>query len=486
MKRLKTITFIVGLFSLVALTACDDNRHISWSPDGKRLVVVGDSLHVAKADGTLSQLKIPGVNACQWFADNHHVLLLQERSEKNWNAIAPLLSAKEKTDAMAMAERLRAGHGTGHSLERIFDHSSSNGDVVMAYLYTKYGAQVLKNIFRHWQIRDLNTNFAGVNISVLQIFDLAENGLKATPGRILFEGRKGIQSASLSPNGKFIAISQSGDCCYKVSIISAINGTVKSVTDSFSPPAWSTDSQSIYFIKATAGKVAAKSSTIAVSAISKIAIADSSGKFLPEFKAEADLCQISASGGERLSVLPDGTLLFCSRAISLPVIGSDSGGKETLFKLDAQKKTITAIQPEESSLSSSLVSFEVNQDGSKVVLVTEKNAIYVLDLNSGKCDRVQGEIQTSLAFAPNWRNAHELCFPLYHTEAEKQARGNSHDFEVALINLTQEDNKKRADILSGAWPAGQFLFLKKAPSNTQKISDRNKLSKEKKRVVLIN
>ncbi len=462
---------LLGLFSIVSLSACDGDQHITWTPDGKRMAVTGSSLRVADADGALSKSLMPGVDSCQWFADGHHALLKRHRAEKNWTALAPLLSPAERKQAILLAERLRTGHGTIKSFEKQNPHADNSGGAALVYINTKYGAKALSATFRNWQIPPKDSKFSGEEITTLQIVDIAGgddlSNCKLTPGKVIFESRKwAIDKVMLSPDGKFVAFTRSIGAKHQTEVMSVNSGVVAKLVllerDAF-PAAWSNDSKSLVVVELPDSKNMLPSSHYyPLSALDKVKVVDDNGKMLPALKIDSGICTMFLTNGVHVDTMPDGKILFCGIAITFPSVGMGNRGKESLFILDAVRKTIETVPLEDASLADSLHTFVLNQDGTKVAVVTEKKAIYVLDLPSGKSTLIEKPNEAGLAFQPNWRSATELCHPLHYSASEKQSNGNDHDYAVALTKVPSDLSTSPSDAvpLSAKWPASEIDFLR--------------------------
>ncbi len=460
---------LLGLFSIFSLSACDSDQHISWTPDGKRMAVLGSSLRIGDANGALSKSLMPGVDSCQWFADGHHALLKRHRSEKNWTALAPLLTPSERKQAILVAERLRTGHGTIKSFEKQNPDADKSGGAALVYINTKYGAKALSATFRNWQIPLKDSIFSGEEITTLQIVDVAGgddlSNCKLTPGKVLLESRKTVDSVILSPDGKFVAFSKTINSKHETVILSVNNGLVKTVNarDVY-PAAWSSDSRSLMLVETPDRKtfLTLANESLPASTLNKVTVADTTGKLLPVFPVEKAICSIPYATNLRMATLPDGKFLFASLVLRLPTIDTNKTSQQSLFKLDVLTKTLETIPLENKSLADCLGSFVLNQDGTRVALVTSKKAIYVLDLQSGKSALIEKANEAGLAFQPNWRSATELCHPLYCSASEKQSNGNDHDYAVALTKVPSDLSTSPSDAvpLSAKWPASEIDFLR--------------------------
>ncbi|GEM_PF-993104 len=462
MKNLKIV--LLGLFSSVTLAACDSNEHIAWTPDGKRMAVVENSLRIADAEGTLSKSLIPGVDSCLWFADSHHALLKLGHREKRWSALLPLLSASERKQTIMVAERLRTRHGSMKSFEAKNPHADEYGEAALVYINTRYGAQAVKNTFHRWQIAEKDSKFEGAHISSLQIFDIAGVGadadIKVTPGRVLLESRKSIGNVLLSPDGKFVAFSRLDNSLHQTNVIAINNAMVKTIAGhDVEPMAWSGDSRSLA-VSGAMSKVLPPglNKSMPVTCLKMITIADANGTYLSSFDKASELYATSSPGGVRAAGLPDGKILLSGQS---PAKAKNNTGRETLTILDTAKMTSSPVPLEDSTLADCLLTFVLNQDGKRVALVTSKNAIYVLDLQSGKSVLIEKPSNFGLAFSPNWRTASELCYPRHYSAAEKQSNGNNHDFGVVLATVPTDLSSWSSNgvDLSASWPADQMKFL---------------------------
>jgi hypothetical protein len=412
MKLLKLIT--ASIFTIAALASCDYQERVVWSPDGERMAVLADQLHVADKESISKPLltkQFGSVIAVRWLPDNHHALVVYRRS---------------------LHHVLKSG-----------SKNSKNSDTSVDYL---------------------------------QIFDFsgAVNEVKAVAGPVLFKSNTAIEDLRLSPNGKLVAISQADKCRHRISIIT-LGGVASVVASNASEPEWSKDSCSIYFFREISPKNSAYTTFIPVSTISSLAVADASGK-LSVSKLRRDLAQCAGDilSGGRIRALEDGSLLFCSTAIKLPSAGAMFGLQErALFRYRpsyrASKPSVEQIKIDGPSLASDLETFEPNQNGSKIAICSSKGAVRLISLSedgtSGQVTLLEKPLADSAGnfagCAPRWRNANELTFSVRNA-SNVQALGD-HDGDVVLQDFkgwTPGSELPARQVLSRNWPLANIDFLK--------------------------
>ena len=65
---------------LLLLGGCLE-KHLVWSPDGKRAAVVAkDGLHFCDPDGKLTSLLLPGVYEIAWTSDSQQLVVARARN----------------------------------------------------------------------------------------------------------------------------------------------------------------------------------------------------------------------------------------------------------------------------------------------------------------------------------------------------------------------------------------------------------------------
>ena len=405
MKLLKLIT--ASLFSMTVLCSCDFDERIFWSPDGKRMAVLGDRLRLADNENISKPLLEPQfgqVLFVRWLPDNHHALVVRRTKHQAHRAAKSTQGTVISTDYVQM-----------------FDF---NGEV---------------------------------------------KEVKATAGAVLYKSTQLIEDLRLSPSGKLAVLTQADNGRHKLSIIT-MGGTTKVVAKNASRPDWSKDSRSIYFFRDISPKDSGYISSIPIATICNLPVADDKGALLP-VSARHDLgqCAGELTGGGRLRVLEDGSIMFSTTPLKLPATGLTFGLTDrALFRFrpasKESKATLEQINIEGPALANALESFEPNEDGSLIAVMGKRGAVYVISaegkvrlLEKAVPDSVDASGSGSFGSAPCWRNKHELCF-----SARNLDKSNGHDGDVILQDLSSETGSelKSRQVLSGNWPVGQIDFLK--------------------------
>ncbi len=424
MKLLKLIT--VSLFSITVLCSCDFEERVSWSPDGKRMAVLADRLRLADNNDLSKPLLEPHFGqllSLRWLPDNHHVLICYRRTK----------CALASSSSMASARK-------------------SDGKVGKAIsVFTDY----------------------------VQMFDFngAVKDAKVTAGAVLYKSALPIVDLRLSPDGKLASIAQADNGRHKISIVT-LSGAVRVVAKNASKSDWSRDSRSIYFFRDVSPKDSGYVTAIPIATICRLPVADVNGKLLAK-SARHDLgqCAGELTGGGRLRVLSDESIMFCTTPVKLPSVGLDFGlAEKTLFRFKPASKdkdtkaTIEQVNIEGPALANALDSFEPNADGTYIAVLGNRGAVNVI-LPTGKVtllekaipDSADASLTGSFGFAPCWRNNHELCFTTRNIDKSK-----GHDGDIVLQDLSNETGDMTPrQILSKNWPVGQIDFLKIAKAKSK-------------------
>lgn len=414
MKLLKLIT--ASIFTVAFLASCDYQERLVWSPDGERMAVLADQLHLADKESISKPLltkQFGLVIAVRWMPDNHHALVAYRRSQH---------------------------------------HVLKNGSKV-------------SDSVDYLQMFD----FSG-----------AVKQVKAVAGPVLFKSNTAIEDLRLSPNGKLVAISQADKCRQRISIITLGGAVRVVASNASEPEWSKDSRSIYFFReispKDSAYTTFIPVSTICSLAVADA----SGELSVSKLRRDLAQCAGDILSGGRIRALEDGSLLFCSTAIRLPSCGAMFGLQErALFRYrpsyKASKPTVEQIKIEGPSLAADLETFEPNQDGTKIAICSSKGAVRLISLsedgNSGQVTLLEKALPDSAGnfagCAPRWRNAHELTFSVRNARNGETQGG--HDGEIVLQDFKDwlpGAELPARQVLSGSWPLTNIDFLKL--SKTQK------------------
>jgi hypothetical protein len=449
MKILKWFSAIV--FVVLSLTACDPTDRVIWSPDGKKCAVISsDGLRICDADGKLSAslMDMEDVEVFRWLPDSKQALIVVEEKTTNWKEISQLLSASQRARVMSQSEQLWRLRGTkGWPGQK----NDKNESASFLYLKFKYGEKAVKAVLPK-EYKQYVSIFAEP-IHSLQLFRFLDD--KVVPGSVLLRTVNDIADVRLGPAAKLAAMTEVDEGGYKLEVVPVSGGSARTVTERAGKHAeWSRDGRALYFTQANKTGAHSRQDQASAVTLMRQEIADYDEKLLARFSPPLNLVELPHQDATRIRCLAGGDIIFDAKELHLPKISEKSQAKNSnseprLFRLSRDFQILMPVSLSGDPLGDKLSDFEINQDGTKVVVPGSKGEVTVVDLTTGKVTALEQK-GIDLKFAPQWRSADELCYPA------RSVPGGGHDVDVVLQSVTRTEAPR---LLSKDWPAASIKFL---------------------------
>jgi len=422
MKKIPLLcaTTIVSLM----LSGCLPQPFVWWSPDGKTAAIrTTAGLRLSDANGSLSAVILPGeIQSAAWSPDGLTLVVSRSLKSTNWTeieaGIPPAEAAATAQLARAIPGLLKAGlEATGGSLEEVVEKFLQpldvNPDKLLPAVYCALSSQraaieaaiagaTNKAALTAELDSALNDGIPVHEICVLTI----RQGLPAGPPRTLVRSLFPLTDPVVSPRYPVVAF-RCGEGGLKAMRLDGA-AAIEVLNDGAKCAAWSPDGRSLVVVTGEMDN--------ALGEIRSLTVLAPDGQLVSTAPQAESLAVAAFPGSDapRVSVLPDGRLLFASLAITLPA----SAGN---LKPTAQFYLLNPAQPDaapepvvvrEGSLPDELSSFVVSPDGKRVAVVEGgTDAVGILDLASGKVQVVSPPHEGCKSrMLPAWKSGSELTF----------------------------------------------------------------------------
>lgn len=454
MKRLLALVSLS--LSILALSGCDSDDLLQWSPDGKTFTVVKDNtLKLGTPDGKLSNTILEGAEFSRWLPDSKHALVSTGRSTLSWIEVQKLLSRAEQLSVKKMATKV-------WQKRYIFENQPYQMEALM-YLKHTHGNAAFKERFKRL-IADTKNMPAFAEIDEIKLVDITD--ASAPKRQLLWQTLHSISDLRVSPRGDAAAISIRKDDKNEIAILPvAGNRSVVTAATNASNPDWSADGHSLYFVARTQiddnktyGEVVNKIPEPYQEKLMRVDITDATGKLLSKVQEPKTIATVLANGTNRVRCLSDGSIIFDASEKTFPST-CDTKPRSLLFRLKPDQKSIEQIPGSAELPINSLDTFEPNKDGTFVACYGREGEVAVLELSTGKVAKLEPANKRELSFSPQWRTNDELCFL---SKQDKSAGG--HDYDLILQSVSDLNQRT---VLSKDWSLNDFPFLKKPEEEKQ-------------------
>lgn len=445
---------LAGL-AVFVLSACEDPRRVSWSPDGNTAAVIAaDGLRMSDESGNLGEPK-PAVELVSWFPDNQRLLTVEYEKVETWQKLQDLETPEALHLAMDTAAKMLAQSKThkgdwekfGESVQKL-PHTRE----AVIYLRERKDKEMTSIHGDQWG--KVKTTVE-VGVHRICCYDLA--GKTLTGRKLIFSTMRDVKEIRVSPHGKaFLLVyrqEQDDDTPFTLAHVSIDTGKASTISSAVSIyPDWAPDGKAIYFIEADLPARALEGVDMKhVPLIGSLCsrATDPANDGLSGDASSKILARLLFLRNGRVRALADGAIAFSALPVQLP--GSDNQ--------IVRKQTLFVLRPNENALVAPLVSmdaldtgadlmeyFEVNRSGKLISIPSRKEGVTVYSVLTGAAVRVDGNgfnWMKRLTFVPTWRNNDELCLGM------KPAKTEDDRSEVVLWSTTHDTARS----LSTDWPA---------------------------------
>lgn len=410
--KTRSATVLATLFLLV-LTGCLE-KHVVWSPDGKRAAVIAkDGLHLCAPDGQLTPLLLPGVYEAAWFGDSQRLVVARQRSVADWSSIANAIGQERAGKIAVEAESLWRQLESGIKWSLLSEGSGKKKDqsAEKIFLRENHGdALRMKLTAGEWD--ELRSKRADINDLVIARIV----GDHVEPGAPLQEGMEKIEDIRLSPRDEAVAFTTESapndDKDSRLLVCRIDNAGAATVAEHVAAyPDWVNDGRSLVYMQASGEGT---KDDVRLATLVQREVMDDKGKIKISENAQ-ELAGLFFQKTTRVRCLTDGRILFNAMEITLPVAGKDFpvDEHEKLYALDlARQATLVRIIPdsEQGKLPKALTFFEVSPDERQVLFGGIDGEVCVLTLATGEVQVWQEAGAYGLMAAPVWRNAQEITY----------------------------------------------------------------------------
>lgn len=401
----------------IYLAACEAEKAIQWSADGKWAVVLSDdSLYLCDDQGNLSGPLLKGVERAAWLPDSSHLAVVRKQ-DLTWDelaATAPLGFDKQKiiSAATIAANELHGYEGKLDDFRPSNSKALTSEQWTAALLYLKLheGPWLEEKLGDDW--KDIENLKAAVqSVWVIPAFSApAENGIR------FFATLDGIDDLRAAPDGRVLAIVTSHGSGFddkRTTSLSVVDLRAESepilvATRVSRFPDWSPDGRDIIFVRYEAEDT----NETQLGRISRVSVRDAEGAILGKFSKAEDLATVLFQGAVKVSCLPDGRILFAAAEATLPAGKNQLSNQLTLFSLNpGEGGAISRILPgsADQNLPDLAGFFEVSPDGRNVAVPGSKGEVSIVTLASGELTPIIGKGSADLRTIPVWRNSQQLC-----------------------------------------------------------------------------
>lgn len=458
-------TFVVAL-TIPLLAGCVAEQRLSWSPDGKKLAIVGaDGLRVSVDNGIHLGDAVDGdAQLVSWFPDSKRVAVITKDNCENWAELEKSVDKEEveaiKVGGAQMLKQLELCGGDFAVCRDALLKENFNATYIQPVLYyLRSTAQdnMQRLVGREW--KEMKAMDAFVFISRIKVYEVDASG-KLQLKQTLASTANSFESVKVSPSNEFIClVDKDGNLCLAQTTAGA-KGYRRIASKFAKLPDWDFNTDVIYGLHSVV-KTDKKGS--------------SEGQELVSVDARkgGPLKRLSwaLTTNDKVRSTVDGNLIFGSSTS----VASGKNGKIqnvnalNVFNLTSGKSKRVFI----AASGDRLENFEVSPDGKKISIVNTNGAVKIVSLPAGTYRVVVPGVPKNErdVFTPVWKSNDEIC---YERLSIKDGLG-----KVALLSLSTNKSKD----ISSAWPAEAVRGLLNDPKKSSKLSFEDMLNdlQEKKK-----
>ena len=436
---------------------------IVWSPDGKTgLVATPKGSYLFNPLGKISPV-IPGeafgFTPCVWVPGTNKFVLVQINTLPTWDKLVATIDANQKQSIQTLAAELKNRLETfkGNWSEFTSGLKAKRSELAAAWMYLRdvRNEELQKLIEKNDQNNNVWNSIAAMKSQEFRLVEFQADGLSAKETRTLRKSLDAIVTVRFSPDGAWIAMVDSSGVHTNPDLNGSLDGAIGStqlnimnvenpniqcvVDDNVGEwSAWSTKGNALYYFRVNEiPRIATSTPLLGTLREAKLTLSATA-----TVDSKTDLLDTLFNPFNKIVTLPTGELLFVSHEWRLPKPHGDQEAKGTLAIVDpARPARFTRIEVNELSKEQSdalaVGNYSASPDGTKVALTTNKGATDIIDLTTGKIDRVgtilpstnTGDRRTMFSsnpVSPSWRSNDELTF--IATKGSPLAGDNRHQF----------------------------------------------------------
>lgn len=427
-----------GLACLI-LASCEPKEQALWSPDGSRAAILSNHrLALVGEDGALSEPRPDRdgeggtlwVEGFAWLGDSSGVIVHRVRLSKKWDELAPLLSPSDVDRIQSLAARmpdlLRSAvvlHGDADSPAKLLESLGAGEALAMSnalYLAVENEPEEVRSALEGAP-RALGALDTGKGEFAHALHELAllkpdEEGT----GKVLIRDLSNTVQLRSSPRHPYFArsVETGEDGLHRLELVSLVDGKSVTVADETSRSfEWTPDGRALVLMKPVTegdgGLVGIERREV---------IREDGEVFDPVMSGTAtDLAFAVVPFAPRLAVLPDGSVLFASHALTLPMNPDETPEEPRLYRVPADGGAPSMIPTEPGALPTDLGHFVASPDGKRIAVVESgTDAVALIDLASGKSELiVSPNPGWKTRLLPSWRNAKEFTFAIGDPDSKR-------------------------------------------------------------------
>lgn len=437
-------TFIFAL-AIPLLAGCVAEQRLAWSPDGRKMALVGaDGVRISTDGGMhLGDPVEEDAQLVAWFPDSKRVAVVSKTDCDSWAELEKTVDKEEveaiKTNGDKFLNHLEKCQGNFAACRDslIKDHFEGNYmPQVLYYLRTNSAQDMQRLAGREWAAMKPDSF---TTISYIKIFELeGKNSLHSR--QTLSCTTRDFDSVKVSPSNEFVCLvdKEANLCLVQTSGAKGLDCVALGIAKL---PDWDVDTDVIYAQHSDRKTVNGKE-VVSQEIVSIDARKPSTMKRLARVQTTND----------KVRATIDGNLIFGSQVIA----SAGRGRTQTLESLNlfnlgsGKSKNIY-----HAAKGDRLQNFEVSPDGKKVSIPNASGQVKVVMLPGGQVRSiVAGNPKNDRdVFTPVWKNNYEVCFEKI---PPKEGPG-----KVALFSL--KTNKSRD--ISIEWPESAIAALMGKPDD---------------------
>ncbi|MCC7530102.1 MAG: hypothetical protein IT342_16375 [Candidatus Melainabacteria bacterium] len=432
----RAVKTIVVALTIPLFAGCIAEQRLGWSPDGKKLAVVGsDGVRVSIDGGFhLGEPVEEDAQIVSWFSDSKRIVVVTKKPCETWADLEKDVDKDEVDSIKASAaqflkqlENCQGNYTICRDRLRKENFNSNYLSQALFYLRATENERMTRLVGRDW--REFKISASTVPVSTIKVFSVEGNGvlhLKQTLDRTTDE----FESAKVSPSNEFVSLVDNDANLCLASTESGDKG-VKEIGWGFGKfPDWGVNADVIYGLHAVTKKEKTRERNyqelVAIDARKPASI--------------KRLAALPTIANEKVRATVDGNLIYGS---TTTIKTGKTAKPQTVNTLNVMTLASGKTKRIYQGLKGDRVeNFEVSPDGKNISIPTSNGTIKVVSLQGSKTRLIRtGDPKSEQdVFTPVWRNNDEICFENLST-----ARGES---GVALYSLKGGKSKG----ISRDWP----------------------------------
>lgn len=442
-------SFIIAL-TIPLLAGCVAEQRLTWSPDGKKMALVGaDGVRISTDGGMhLGDPVEEDAQLVAWFPDSKRVAVVSKTDCESWSDLEKSVDKDEveaiKTNGDKFLNQLENCHGNFAVCRDALLKEHFNGNYmpqVLYYLRTNAPEDMQRLAGREWGAIKPDSF---TTISWIKIFELdGKNALRSK--QTLSCTTNDFESVKVSPSNEFVSfVDKDANLCLAQTTGAKSYRKVASGIGKL--PDWDVNTDVLYAVHSEMKKVKGKE-VVSQELVSIDARKPNSIKRLARIQ----------TANYKVRATVDGNLIFGSQVI----IPSKRGKTQTIeslnsFNIASGKSRII----HNASKGDHLQNFEVSPDGKKVSIPNASGGVKVVMVAGGQVRPiVAGNPKNDRdVFTPVWKNNDEVCFEKL---PPKEGPG-----KVALFSLKSNTMKE----ISVEWPDNATMGLLGKPKEEKRLT----------------